>query len=228
MLAQSSLQFLHDLKANNNRLWFEENKERYDAFKADYENLAGDLLTELRKFDAGLENVEVKECVFRIYRDVRFSKDKSPYKTRLGIVLRPGGKRSSMAAYYLNIGVGESYVGGGIWRPEATVLNKIRKEIDYFYDELEGIMSAPGFKNSFGTLDVELGQKLSRPPKGYEADNPAIDLLKHKNFIISHPISDEIMTSEKLIPEVMKHFKNMKTFLGFINRGILSDEYGGL
>ena len=228
MLSSATLEFLHDLKENNNREWFEANKKRYQKVKSEYLNLAEALVSEMKKYDASLEMLAGKDCIFRINRDIRFSSDKSPYKTNLGIALHPGGKKSMLAAYYLHIELGQCFVGGGLWMPEAPALAKVRKEIHYFYPDLKNIIENKNFSESYGDLDIEPGAKLSRPPKGYLQDDPAIEYLKLKSFTASAKISDSLITSDNLIPTVIKYFRNIKPFLHFLNRGLQSDGDGGL
>ncbi len=228
MLQQSTLQFLDDLRENNHKDWFSENRKRYDIMKADYIGLADRILTEMKKHDAGLDILTAKDCVFRVNKDVRFSKDKSPYKTHLGIALHPMGKKMMTAAYYLHIERGQSFIGGGLWQPEAPLLAKVRKEINYFYDDLRHILDDKTFKSTYGDLSIEDGNKLSRPPKGYEADNPAIEYLKLKSFTVGKPIPDKALTDPKQFDQIIQDFVAAQPLLGFINRGLMSDDEGGI
>lgn len=221
MVHQTTLNFLKELKENNNKLWFDEHRKQYENAKSNYLKCAGDILAEMQKIDSSLEVLHPKDCIFRINRDIRFSSNKSPYKTNLGIALHPHGKKSNLAAYYLHIEPGSSFVGGGLWMPEAPFLHKVRKEIAYFYEDLRLVLDNPEFSNLYGDLDVEEGQKLSRPPKGYEADHPAIDYLKLKSFTASVPINDNELLSEKMTSTVVRHFMNLKPFISFINRGLM-------
>ncbi|MBL0099359.1 MAG: DUF2461 domain-containing protein [Saprospiraceae bacterium] len=229
MLQQETIGFLKELRQNNNKEWFDQNRKRYEKVKADYLGLAGRLLEAMQKEDPTLDGVTAKECIFRINRDIRFSNDKTPYKTNLGIALHPGGKKFNMAAYYIHIEPdGQSFAGGGIWMPDKALLSKIRKELHYFYSDFQEVLANPGFKKTFKDLDIEEGQKLSRPPKGYEANDPAIEYLKLKSFTASAPIAGELLTSVKLVPHIMDVLKNIKPLIHFINRGLISDEEGGL
>lgn len=225
MLQQSTLQFFRDLKENNNKLWFDENREAYEAFRNDYFSLADQLAEKMAIYDTTLEGLTHRDTTFRIYKDVRFSNNKEPYKTQIGIVLKAGGRKRPFGAYYLHIEPNMCHVGGGLWMPESHVLFKVRKEIQYFFDEFSNIIESVSFKNLFGGFEDIKGQKLSRPPKGYEADDPAIEYLKFKSLIVSKPIPDSIMTSDKLVPEVIETFKILQPLIGFINRGILNEEY---
>ncbi|MBP6238870.1 MAG: DUF2461 domain-containing protein [Saprospiraceae bacterium] len=228
MVQPTTIEFLKELKSNNSKSWFEQNRKRYDKMKSDYISLAGRILEQMKDIDPSLDMVTAKDCIFRINRDVRFSADKSPYKTNLGIALHPGGKKFNLAAYYLHIEPGQSFIGGGLWMPEAPLLSKVRKEIHYFYHDLVDILNNPLYKKTFGSLDVEDGQKLTRPPKGYEAEDPAIEFLKLKSFTASTPLPDEMLTSDKLVGHIINTFTILKPLIGFINRGLMSDPDGGL
>lgn len=227
MLQPETLQFLKELKENNNKIWFDQNKEKYDNFRANYLKLADTLAQAMVEYDPTLAGLMPRDTTFRIYRDVRFSKNKTPYKTQIGIVLQAGGKKSPLGAYYFHIEPGVSHAGGGLWMPESNVLNNARKEIHYFYDEFQSILEDSLFKKTFGSLQMNV-QKLSRPPKGYSKDDPAIEYLKLKSLIASKPVPDSILSTDKLVPEIIQIFKTLQPFILFINRGILSDEYGGL
>jgi len=228
MVQPTTIEFLKELKSNNSKSWFDQNRKRYDKMKSDYISLAGRILEQMKDIDPSLDMVTAKDCIFRINRDVRFSADKSPYKTNLGIALHPGGKKFNLAAYYLHIEPGQSFIGGGLWMPEAPLLSKVRKEIHYFYHDLVDILNNPLYKKTFGSLDVEDGQKLTRPPKGYEAEDPAIEFLKLKSFTASTPLPDEMLTSDKLVGHIIDTFTILKPLIGFINRGLMSDPDGGL
>ena len=220
MITSHTIEFLRDLKANNNKEWFDHNRKRYDITKAEYLSLAGTLLEKMKKIDPGLEMLTAKECIFRINRDIRFSADKSPYKTNLGIVLQPGGKRLNRAAYYFHIEEGACFAGGGLWMPEGSLLQKVRQEIHYFYPDLVAILTNQKFKNTYNDLDVEPGQKLTRPPKGYDATDPAIEYIKLKSFTASTPVADSILASEKLVNTITEYFEVLKPLIQYINRGL--------
>ncbi|MBC7885904.1 MAG: DUF2461 domain-containing protein [Saprospiraceae bacterium] len=228
MLQPATLEFLKELNLNNHKEWFDKNRKRYDLVKADYLKLAADILDEMKKKDSSLDMLSPKDCIFRINKDIRFSKDKTPYKTNLGIALHPYGKKMQLAAYYVHIEDGQSFAGGGLWSPEAPLLAKVRKEIHNFHKDLEDILSDSAFKKTFGAFDIEEGQKLSRPPKGYEAEDPAIEYLKQKSFTVSRPIPNAMLTTVDLIPYLVETLTTFKPLLTFINRGLMSDGDGGL
>lgn len=224
MVLPETLNFLTHLKENNNKVWFDAHRKEYDAVKANYLGCATSILSEMQKIDSSLEVLQPKDCVFRINRDVRFSADKSPYKTNIGIVLHPHGKKFNLAGYYLHIEPQKAFIGGGLWMPEAPLLQKVRKEISYFYSDLRKILDDKEFKKMFGDLDVEEGQKLSRPPKGFEADDPAIEYLKLKSFTVGAQVSDDVLLSRDMVQHVVHHFKVLMPFLAFINRGLMHSD----
>lgn len=218
MLTLETLNFLIDLKANNNKPWFDENKKRYTAAKENFHKLVGSVLTELAEFDTSLAHLEVKNCVFRINRDVRFSADKSPYKTNFGASFSAGGKKIATAGYYLHIMPGESFFGGGFYMPEAEDLKRIRQEIDYNFSEFQGIITHTDFIKQYGTLSVPEGMKLARPPKGYTPDNEAIEFLKLKGFIATKSFTDAEVTSAQLVNKVIPAAKALRPLIDFLNR----------
>lgn len=228
MVTNNMIQFLKELHDNNNKSWFDENRKRYEGFKSEYHNLTEIILSEMKKIDSSLSGLNTKDCVFRINKDIRFSKDKTPYKTYLGINMTPFGKKMSLASYYIHIQEGQSFVGGGLYMPTAELLNKARKEIHYFYDEFKQILEHPDFKNSYNALDENDKIKLVRPPKGYTEDDPAIEYLKLKSFTATIPIADKKLTDKNFVANTVEHLKALFPLIQFLNRGILSDENGGL
>jgi uncharacterized protein (TIGR02453 family) len=206
MLQASTLKFLKDLKKNNNKPWFEKNKSVYLSAKEDIEDFVAQLIEGLGKTDADIAPLQIKDCTYRIYRDVRFSQDKTPYKVHMGAYLNKGGKKMPTAGYYFHFEPGRNMAGGGLWMPMAPDLNKVRQEIDYNYEEWSKILSARRFSKIFpdGLDQTEI---LSRPPKGYDAGNPAIEFLKLKR-------------SRSLLKEVLKTFETMSEYVHFLNRSI--------
>ena len=218
-ISKDTLQFLSDLKNHNDRDWFTANKPRYEAAHREFLQFTDALIAEIAKFDPGIVHHTAKDCVFRIYRDVRFSKDKSPYKTHFGAHISPAVKKSeihSRAGYYLHLEPGgETMLAGGAYLPEAGWLKAIRQEIAYNTTEFKGILNDPEFKKHFGTME---GEKLKTTPKDYPADHPAIEWLKHKSFLASHKCSDAVAGS----PDFLKHcaavFRSLQPFDMFLNR----------
>lgn len=223
MLATDTLQFLDDLKANNNRDWFLDNKKRYDAFKKDYQQLVAAFLDAMKPLDPSLEMLEVKNCTFRINRDIRFSKDKSPYKSHLGIWLSSGAKGLNRSGYYIHLENGSSFIAGGLYCPEAEDLKKMRKEIAYFHEDLEAILKKTNFKKEFKDFDRDEKNILKNPPRGYEKEHPAIDLLKLKSFETSHKIDFSAAAKKDFVATVSKKLILLKPLNDFINRALTSE-----
>jgi uncharacterized protein (TIGR02453 family) len=196
MIQQQTLDFLKDLVENNDRDWFMANKERYDLARQNVIDLTAQLIKLLQKIDPAISpDLEAKKCVMRIYRDIRFSKNKLPYKNNFGISFPTSGTKLGGAEYYLHIQPGKSFIAGGYWMPEAGHLKSIRQEIDYNGHDLTAIIDAPEFVKLFG--DFRSQDKLKTLPRDYTADNENIELLKLKSFIVMHPLKDAEIKSEK-------------------------------
>ncbi|MGO4905754.1 DUF2461 domain-containing protein [Flavobacterium sp. W20_MBD1_R3] len=223
MLSKDTLQFLDDLKANNNRDWFLENKKRYEIFKKDYQQLVADLLDAMKPMDPSLEMLEVKNCTFRINRDIRFSKDKTPYKSHLGIWLSAGAKGLNRSGYYIHLEKGASFIAGGLYCPESEDLKKMRKEIAFFYEDLEAILVEKNFKNEFNDFDRNEKNTLKNPPRGYEKEHPAIDLLKLKSFESSQKIEFSAAAKKDFVAVMSKKLIALKPLNDFINRALTSE-----
>lgn len=209
------LKFLKDIKKNNDRVWFEKNKPKYLEAKQGFEDFVGEVLKEIVKFDSGLGGLDHKKLPFRIYRDVRFSKDKSPYKTNMGAGFSPNGKLVQEPGYYVHIEPGnKSFVAGGIYMPDAPNLSKIRQEIDYNGDKLIKITKSKSFTKSFDGFDEF--DKLKTMPKGYAKDHPHIEILKLKSLIVSHNFTDKEVMDKKFVKNVALHAKAIKPLNDFI------------
>lgn len=223
MLSDESLQFLEDLKANNNRDWFLDNKKRYELFKKDYHQLVSDFLDVMKPLDPSLELLEVKHCTFRINRDIRFSKDKSPYKAHLGIWMSAGAKGANRSGYYVHIEKGGSFIAGGFYSPEADELKKVRKEIAFFYDDLEEIVNNKDFKKEFRSLDRTESNSLKNAPKDYEKDHPAIEFLKLKSYTASQKFDIREVSQKDFVAKMSKKLIALKPLNDFINRALTSE-----
>lgn len=218
MLQPTTIKFIKDLKKNNNKPWFDDNRKKYEAAKTDFISFVENLIAAISKFDPAVATLKPKDCIFRINRDVRFSKDKSPYKTNMGTYINPGGKKVNTPGYYFHCEPGQNFAAGGLYVPEPPVLAKVRQEIDYNFDEWKKIINHKSFKKYFPKIDgVEV---LSRPPKGYSVDNPAIEFLKMKSFIASTPLTDAQLTDKGLIKHVSKVFEAMKPMISFLNHAM--------
>lgn len=221
MIQAETLQFLSILKENNNKPWFDANRKTYETAKKNFAEVVQELIKGIGKFDKSIEEaqLEVKNCTFRINRDVRFSKNKDPYKTNFGASFSKSGKKAHSAGYYLHIDPTECFLAGGIWMPEPDDLKKIRVEIDYNYDEISGILTAESFKKYFPNgLDREAF--TVRPPKGYDDTNPAIELIKLKSFTASSVIDSNEILKPNFTDTVLKGFKAMQPYIEFLNRAI--------
>lgn len=208
---QQTLQFLEDLRFNNSREWFEDNRKRYEQARKNAEAVVTEIIGLFAPVE-DLGKLEAKKCFFRIYRDVRFSKDKSPYKTNFGIVIGPNGTKTVGRSYYLNIQPGESMVAGGVYDPSPEQLKAIRQAIAEKPQKLQKILKAPDFARYFGEMG---GDRLKTPPKGYSADDPAIELLKHKQFLASHDFKDEDLLADDLAARFVEGCRILKPFEGY-------------
>lgn len=220
MVQLSTLQFLKDIKKNNNKEWLEANRRKFENAKLDFENFTGDLIKRLGRIDESIAHLQPKECTFRQNRDVRFSKDKSPYKINMGMYISKGGKKGSNSGYYFHLEPGRSLVAGGLWMPMAPELKKVRQEIDYNLEDFNKILQHKKFKAAFGELDRSPEYLLTRPPKGYADDNPAIEYLKFKSFIVSVKIADVELSSKDLVKKVTGYFETLKPLVDFLNQAV--------
>jgi uncharacterized protein (TIGR02453 family) len=219
LITASTLSFLKSLKKNNNKPWFDANKSKYLEVRNNFEEFVALLLQKMALFDEDLKELEYKNCLFRINRDVRFSKDKTPYKINFSASFNKGGKKSIYAGYYLHLQPGgNSFIGGGLWRPEPEQLKKVRQEIDYCFPEFKKIIEVPAFKKNYGGLEKDQNQMLINIPKGYEKENPAADFLKMKSFVATKNIADVDLTNPKFMNQIVDSYKTLKPLLNFINR----------
>lgn len=221
MLDPKTLQFLSKLKKNNSREWFNQHRDDYDAAKENFIELVNHILANSSQFDEELSLLTYKDCIFRINRDVRFSKNKDPYKNNMAAYFVKGGKKSWLAGYYFHFEPGgKSFIGGGLYGGEPDQIKKVRQEIDYNWEDFKAILNNKKFKKTFGDLSRQEGMSLVREPKGYDKDNPAIDYIKLKNFIVSVPVTDEELTEKQLVKKIINCFATMQPLLQFLNRAM--------
>ncbi|MEI6765987.1 MAG: DUF2461 domain-containing protein [Bacteroidota bacterium] len=214
-MVKDILDFLKKLAANNNREWFQLNKSKYEAAKTEVDVIVAELLKEISVFDSDIKFTTPKDCVFRIYKDVRFSHDKTPYKTNMGAIIRKGGRGGpNYAGYYLHFEPGGCFLAGGIWMPEAPLLKAIRSEILYNTDVYLKLINDKQFKKYFGEID---GEKLVNAPKDFPKDFEHIELLKLKSYNMMHFYDPSAMTQKELVKYVVKMFKLMKPYNDFLN-----------
>jgi len=221
MLHPDTVSFLKKLAKNNNKPWFDSQKAHYIAAKNDFENFVREIISTLSGFDSDINDLLPKQCTFRINRDIRFSKDKTPYKSNMGASFIRGGKKSIFAGYYFHLEPGgKSFVGGGLWMPEPDGLKKLRQEIDYCFGEFTKIITSKPFKKQYAGLEMSKDQLLVNVPKGYDKDNPAAGILKLKNFVAMRPLPDALLTRPGLILEVEQAFRGLMPLIKFINRAL--------
>jgi len=210
--------FLKDLKHNNNREWFKANKGRYDEAKQEMETLINTLIPGIAKFDPSVKFVTAKESLFRIFRDVRFAKDKSPYKTNFGAWITRSGRKSCGPGYYVHLEPGQSFLSAGVYMPEPDKLKKIRQEIVYNIDEFKKILEDKKLSKFIQGLDEM--DKLKRPPKDFPAEFPDIEILKNKHFTVSSSISDKQVQDPVFVDYALKIFQAMQSFNEFLGRAM--------
>lgn len=215
MKMQNVLVFLEKLQENNHKEWFDANRTLYQKAKADFEKFISEVIKGIAAFDPEVSGLQAKECMFRIFRDVRFSRDKTPYKNNFGAFISKGGRKSFYAGYYIHIEPGASFAGGGIYMPQGDVLKKLRNEIYFNAGEFKQIIGSEDFRKHFGEL---MDMKLTRPPQGFDKDFSDIELLKYKSYVVGHQFSDEEVLSEDFHAGVMKTFFLMLPMNKFLNR----------
>lgn len=214
---QPTLEFLSALQTHNTKAWFDAQRAEYQAAKERVEQFVETFIDEFRPIE-DFANLTAKDCLFRINRDVRFSKDKSPYKTNFGAVVRSGGKHSLRAPYYIHVQPGESLLAGGTYDPTPEHLALIRRAIDHDATLLRKIISAKPFIKQFGGLS---GERLKTTPKGYERDHPALDLLQFKQFTVVQRLSDNTLLAPDSVAHTVETFTALKPLLDWLNSILL-------
>lgn len=215
-MEKAVLRFLSDLEKNNNREWFKEHKENFDKVKEQADHLFGKIYDELSKADV-LEPMKI----FRIYRDVRFSKDKAPYKNHFSVYIGRQ-KPDYRGGYYLHVEPGKSFLGLGFWEPNKEDLHRIRKEIE-LDDELEHILNSVEIKNTFGSL---FGDELKTAPKGFDKEHERIGLIRKKQFLLKHDFSDAEVLSNEFSNQVVELFVKGKPFMDYMTDVLLTNLNG--
>ena len=216
MIQKSTLEFLAALRKNNNKEWFETNRRKYEAAKEDVKQITEKLIKALGEQDEELGHLLAKDCTFRINRDVRFSKNKAPYKTNISCIFSKGGKKSENSGFYVHIEPNEAFIAAGYWEPEAKKLAAVRQEIDYNLGIWNKIISSKKFKSTFenGLSNENI---LQRPPKGYDVENPAIEFLKLKSFIVRTKITDAQLMDKNFVKTIVGIFIAVKPMLDFLD-----------
>lgn len=217
MLNPDLLRFLEDLKNNNNTEWFEKNRDRYKELREHFVNFTALLIHELSAMDPSIGYPDPKKTIFRINRDIRFSKNKDPYKTNMGAFISGGGRKTALPGYYFHIEPGANMIAGGMYRPPAPELKRIRKEIFENPKEFREIIHQHEFQKAFGEL---YGEKLKTAPMGYPKDHPDIELVNYKSYTVLREVSDEFLVSPDLLNETLYYYKLMKPLNDFLNRAV--------
>jgi len=211
------LNFLKDLEANNAREWFDLNRDRYDATRKQFLVVAEQLIHDIRQFDDEVPALNPKDCVFRIFRDVRFSKDKLPFKSNYGCFVARGGKKSGFAGYYLHIQPGECFLSGGIYMPLPEYLQAIRQEIYYHPKNYIDLIENKEFKSAF---TLEYSNKLKTAPKGYPKDWEFLDLIKNRNYAFGHRIEEQELLAPDFIEKAIELFKVIYPLNRYLNKAV--------
>ena len=214
------IQFLQELSENNNREWFQNNKKRYDESREKVLFLTEVLINEIRKFDSDIPLLEPKDCMFRIFRDVRFSNDKRPYKTNFGSFIAKGGRKSIYSGYYFHIEPRGSFIGGGIYMPAAEPLKAIREYIAENGEEFSSIITDKKFKTIFPEM---MEDKLKTAPKGYSPDHEFIELLRYKSFAFSSQLNKSQILADNYIEILVNSFKTLYPVNRFLNEALINN-----
>ena len=218
MLQNATITFLETILVNNNKTWFDKYNEEYLQAKEDFEIFITGILEGLATNEPLFKEQKAKDCIYRIYRDVRFSKDKTPYKHHFGAFFSKGGRKFPGAGYYLHIEPGgKSFAGGGLWAPEAALLKKVRQEIDYNFEEFTKITKDKKFRKLFKDIN---GERLKKIPQGYEENNPAIEYLKMKSYTVGNNLQDTDLTDKNFTKKVLDSFTTLRPFIDFLNKGL--------
>lgn len=214
---QEVLNFLSELRINNNKEWFDQNRDRYEESRKKVLFLTELVIHEVSKFDPEIGSLTAKDCVFRIFRDVRFSHDKTPYKINMGSFIARGGRKSMGAGYYLHIEPGGSFVGGGSYCPPADSLKALRTEIFDHPDEFKKLIYSDSFRRTYPEM---YDDKLKTPPKGFPKDFPDIDLLKYKSYAFTSRIDDSVVAGDAYVGKIIDAFKELAPVNRFLNTAI--------
>lgn len=221
MIDKKTLGFLKELSANNSKEWLDENRSDYNFAKDDILNLTQALINSVSEFDLGIAKADLipRKCITRLNRDLRFSKDKTPYKTDYYIVLNQNGKNSPSAFYYVHIEPNNCFVGGGVYNPQSSQLKKIRSEINASFDEWNKIINNKDFQTRFPS-GIHNSGNLVRSPKEFEDDNPAIEFLKMKGYYTQESITDKEIQSNLILEKIIDYFKTAKPLVDYLNLAI--------
>ncbi len=213
-MEKSTIDFLKSLKKNNNREWFADHKEAYESAVGDFASFVQTMISGIRRIDKSVGALGAGECVFRVFRDVRFSRDKAPYKTNFGAFIAQGGRKSGKAGYYFHLEPGRSFTGGGLYMPDGKSLALVRTALGREHATFRKIVSSVEFKKSYGELRRD--DAVKTVPRGFSKEHVALEFLQLKSYVATREIPDQLLVSQKLLGELLLHFKalvRMNTFL---------------
>lgn len=216
MIQKSTLDFLKGIKKNNNRDWFNRNKHLYEYARNDFEAFIGELINKISTFDKSVESLSPRDCMFRIYKDTRFSKDKTPYKTNMGAAINEGGRKVPMPGYYFHLEPGGCFLAGGLHMPLPDVLLRVRNVIAKDKGEFRRILNNKEFKKYWGLWE----NKLKTAPKGFPKDHTDIELLKYKSFVAVHEFDDKLVLTPRILDYSAKAFKTLKPMIDYLGRAV--------
>ena len=218
MIQNSTFKFLNKLRENNNSEWFKANEEEYREARANVISFVSEIILGLSIIDTGIQSqyLEPHKCIKRINRDIRFSLNKTPYKTHFFVLFNPGGYKSEAASYYLQIDPNKSFVGGGVYMPPTNVLNKFRKEIEYNLAKWEEIIKAPSFLKIFPD-GIESSSLLKTAPRGFDKDSEAIEYLRMKGYHTASNLSNKELTSPNAVSTILNAYKEVQPMVQFLN-----------
>ena len=203
MHTEDIINFLRELNENNNREWFAQNKSRYERVRSKFEEISRLLIAEISVFDNDIKNVDVKDCVFRIYRDIRFSTDKTPYKTHFGVyIASAGGRKSQRGGYYLHLDPAGCFIAVGVWCPPPNILKALRQSVCDNIDELNEIRNEASFNTYFKTFFEE--DKLKNVPAGFPRDFPDAELLKLKHYMVEYKLDDKLLNAPDFVSQLVQ------------------------
>ncbi len=218
LLTSATLGFLRSLKKNNTREWFKAHRDMFEPAHDTFEAFVNSLIHEISRFDKSVSDLTANDCLFRIYKDIRFAKDKTPYKTHFGAWITQGGKSTpDRSGYYFHLEPGKSFLAGGIWQPQTEALNLIRSEIEYRIKDFKKIISNKTFVTHFKEIS---GEKLKTAPKGFPKDHPDIELLKFKSYIAAHSVNDKTVLSSQFLKHASQVCKAMVPLNQFLNKAL--------
>ncbi len=220
MLTANTIRFLRSLQKNNNKEWFDVHRKEYEAARKDMEAFVAKLIEAHGHSDSSIASIKAKDCLFRINRDIRFSKDKSPYKTNFGASINADGRKAMTPGYYVHIEPGKSFAGGGLYMPAPEDLRKVRQEIEYHTDEFRKILESKKFRSIYGGLDQSPELRLTRVPQGFDKDSPAAPYLVYKSYIAMQELPDDLLTSPSAIKTIATAFATLQPLFVFLRRNL--------